>query len=335
MKTYHETAGRRSENTVGFTFDADPRRREFILFDVYCDNPDCTGWESKLSLIALEPEEHRIEFEVNPKTGEMSASRDTSDVDLAIAQEFCSANENWNLLLRRRQLVRAWALAHREGRRGPKRRFTGACYAFRDFDKHKEPFIIPFTYEGESWSMMDQYCAHPSCPCTKALLSFYHHRPGDTVATPSFGVRLELADGSIEHDEDHGGPLSPAHRKVVEHFLAESPDWKHELAQRRDLLRKIVARRVQFPPDQPPRPPGTATAELILRAVEALRPTRPTPAGAAAASTPTPSPATVPASVGASSSPEAPVRAAKIGRNAPCPCGSGRKYKKCCGKATP
>jgi preprotein translocase subunit SecA len=29
-----------------------------------------------------------------------------------------------------------------------------------------------------------------------------------------------------------------------------------------------------------------------------------------------------------------PVRAgAKIGRNDPCPCGSGKKYKKCCGKA--
>jgi uncharacterized protein len=26
-----------------------------------------------------------------------------------------------------------------------------------------------------------------------------------------------------------------------------------------------------------------------------------------------------------------PVRAVKIGRNEPCPCGSGRKYKKCCG----
>ena len=24
--------------------------------------------------------------------------------------------------------------------------------------------------------------------------------------------------------------------------------------------------------------------------------------------------------------------APKIGRNAPCPCGSGRKYKKCCGR---
>ncbi|HEV7371204.1 YchJ family protein [Arenibaculum sp.] len=28
-----------------------------------------------------------------------------------------------------------------------------------------------------------------------------------------------------------------------------------------------------------------------------------------------------------------PRRAAKVGRNDPCPCGSGRKYKKCCGAA--
>jgi SEC-C motif len=29
-----------------------------------------------------------------------------------------------------------------------------------------------------------------------------------------------------------------------------------------------------------------------------------------------------------------PRRAAKVGRNAACPCGSGRKYKKCCGSAS-
>jgi uncharacterized protein len=31
------------------------------------------------------------------------------------------------------------------------------------------------------------------------------------------------------------------------------------------------------------------------------------------------------------SRPETPVRAFKVGRNDPCPCGSGKKYKKCCG----
>ena len=27
-----------------------------------------------------------------------------------------------------------------------------------------------------------------------------------------------------------------------------------------------------------------------------------------------------------------PIRRLKIGRNEPCPCGSGKKFKKCCGK---
>ncbi len=29
--------------------------------------------------------------------------------------------------------------------------------------------------------------------------------------------------------------------------------------------------------------------------------------------------------------PQVPVRVTKVGRNEPCPCGSGKKYKKCCG----
>lgn len=33
----------------------------------------------------------------------------------------------------------------------------------------------------------------------------------------------------------------------------------------------------------------------------------------------------------AASQPEAPARRSKVGRNEPCPCGSGRKYKRCCG----
>jgi preprotein translocase subunit SecA len=31
--------------------------------------------------------------------------------------------------------------------------------------------------------------------------------------------------------------------------------------------------------------------------------------------------------------PKQPIRREKIGRNEPCPCGSGKKYKKCCGRA--
>lgn len=35
---------------------------------------------------------------------------------------------------------------------------------------------------------------------------------------------------------------------------------------------------------------------------------------------------------GVTTSNNQPVRVEKVGRNEPCPCGSGKKYKKCCGK---
>jgi uncharacterized protein len=38
--------------------------------------------------------------------------------------------------------------------------------------------------------------------------------------------------------------------------------------------------------------------------------------------------------VGNTSAPESRRTASKVGRNDPCPCGSGKKYKKCCGGAT-
>jgi preprotein translocase subunit SecA len=38
-----------------------------------------------------------------------------------------------------------------------------------------------------------------------------------------------------------------------------------------------------------------------------------------------------PDELGADESDEEPVAKLKIGRNDPCPCGSGKKYKKCCG----
>lgn len=328
MKTYHEIAGHRPENMVGLRFDADGRRSTFQLSDAYCDNPKCKGWETSVTLTALEREKRAISFRIDYDTNKMTASAATSDADMAIAKEFCS-RKGRNLLLRRRQIVRAWGLAHQEGRLGPKRRFTGSCYTFRDFDKHNEPFIIYFTHTGEDWSVMDQYCVSPKCPCTHALLSFYRHRPGDTLAVPSFGVRLELKDGTFE-DRD-ARPLAPEHQKTVESFLAVSQDWKQELDQRRRLLREIAARRVSFPPEHQAQPNSPSTAgERILRIVDDPAPGPATPPGPALPPT-APARSEPPAASAARST--APAPDVTISRNAPCPCGSRRKYKECCGRA--
>ncbi|MBN1402737.1 MAG: SEC-C domain-containing protein [Anaerolineae bacterium] len=46
---------------------------------------------------------------------------------------------------------------------------------------------------------------------------------------------------------------------------------------------------------------------------------------------PSPPPPSRPQSV-AARDPFTPARSTKVGRNDPCPCGSGLKYKHCCGK---
>ena len=165
MKTYHETAGRRPENTLAFKFDAEGLRSRFFLFDVYCENPSCDGWEISASLVALEPVKRTIAFQINCEQNRMTAEGDISEDDIAIAMEFCHSPATRFMLLRRRQLVRAWGLAQQGGRPGSKRRFTGDCYAFRDFDEQRESYVILFESAGETWSVMDQYCVAPRCPC--------------------------------------------------------------------------------------------------------------------------------------------------------------------------
>ena len=38
---------------------------------------------------------------------------------------------------------------------------------------------------------------------------------------------------------------------------------------------------------------------------------------------------------GSAQSPDGPARAVKVGRNSPCPCVIGKKFKKCCGSPSP
>ena len=305
MRPYHDVAGRSVENTVSFTFDSEGQKTHFFLADSYCDNPTCPGWEIAVALAAFEPVERRISFDVNFNDRQMAEVGELSPDDLAIAKEFCNSRSNANLLMRRRQLVRAAGLAEPTGRQGPRKRFTGDCYTLMDFDKHGERFPIFFEIGSDTWSVLDQYCVIPPCSCQDAVLSFYRHKPGETRADPAFSARLDLDSGDFRR-EDHG-QLAPDDKQIVDAFLAGFPGWQHELGLRRSFIRKIATRRVEFPP---PRIVATIPAAAPEGDAGLRNESEPVSHAHAAAVT------------------------AKVGRNDPCPCGSGKKYKKCCGRAT-
>jgi hypothetical protein len=113
-------------------------------------------------------------------------------------------------------------------------------------------------------------------------------------------VRQAYADGLVDE--------SVADLEGIERSLAAPKPWRRD---RQHLITDAIAEMEWWssfhPEDSWPRQQGN------------LEPLRPPPA------TPAPAPSVYAA-------PKPLVREPKIGRNDPCPCGSGKKYKKCCGK---
>jgi hypothetical protein len=156
------------------------------------------------------------------------------------------------------------------------------------------PFAERPTFEAESgsWMVEDQYCVQPRCRCTDAVLSF-------------FLLPKESDDPSTADTRPGGKPL------------------KEQAAVRYELRRrswKIDSSTVLSPPE----------TRRLVEALELARPDlislletrrkqlrRLYKRSLAEVHEPDPAP---------------PRFGTKVGRNEPCPCGSGRKYKRCCGR---
>jgi preprotein translocase subunit SecA len=100
-----------------------------------------------------------------------------------------------------------------------------------------------------------------------------------------------------------------------------TPEQEAELLRQRELVRQsVVAQLVGAGP--------APTAPMARRPEPAASPV-PAPAAAAGAVA---ADLRLPQAVRAPSPGAGPARRAKVGRNDPCPCGSGKKYKHCCGR---
>jgi preprotein translocase subunit SecA len=113
-------------------------------------------------------------------------------------------------------------------------------------------------------------------------------------------------------------PLIEYKREAFEMFEAMEGRIKEQTVQ--------YVFRIQFAPE------GDARPALAARGAGDGGRLRYGPARQAAHAAPRPAPA--PAARAASpraAAPEAPIRLGKVGRNDPCSCGSGKKYKRCCG----
>ena len=114
---------------------------------------------------------------------------------------------------------------------------------------------------------------------------------------------------AMDRLRDGIGLRAYAQRDPVKEYQVESYDMFDEMTHliREDTVRRLYTLRLERAPQQTER-------KAVFRAPVSM------PAGAAAGSTP------------GKEAPHNPVKVAKKpGRNDPCPCGSGKKYKNCCG----
>lgn len=160
---------------------------------------------------------------------------------------------------------------------------------------HAQPLL--FLLEGQTWQAMDDYCVNPHCPCTEVHLTF---RPWPAGAPW----------GPSVHDDALGmGP--------VVCLELTRPTWTTTLAPRPgepSLQHLVTALEGAWPGL---RPLLQARWKIMKQLASAHLPHLAFPVHVAP--------------VPVSPLPVFPLMPVKVGRNEPCPCGSGKKFKHCCG----
>jgi len=155
-----------------------------------------------------------------------------------------------------------------------------------------EPYEnLVFEFDGKEYLVFDQYCPRPTCDCKEVVLVFYLVEEDSLKSEHVLAYRVEFETG----------------KKTV---LGKEAGVSNRLA--RDLYRGLTR---EFATERN----AISFFENRYWQIKKWGATYFGAAGDEINETP--------------ETPGAPVKAAarKIGRNDPCPCGSGKKYKKCCG----
>jgi len=167
--------------------------------------------------------------------------------------------------------------------------------------------ILPFakrmqvTANEHTWLLDEQYCLHSSCSCHASAITFIRmdEAHGQRRRKPfTVTVRYNYSTGVFRR-ESHTSPRNPLPDLLCAALRDQYPDLNSILEKRQRKLMRLLEK-VTGPRPGKIEPPPVKT--MAVSAPE-LRPSPPA----------SPSPG-------------------KPGRNDPCPCGSGRKYKKCCGR---
>lgn len=222
---------------------------------------------------------------------------------LAVAAEIQDADWGWlmgYLQWEKRELMKSMNLATLDVSFPPEVIEDGAMVGYREVFPWAE--IWTFDSGGDHWFVVDQYCVQPGCNCTDVAMTFVQPRD-DTAASAETSPMQELCmffnykTGRLRMETEKPGYSAD---RLISVLRKTFPSLCQDLAQRHRQLQKLA------------RPVIVKSRRNSKRSILRLlgkdpREDRQDP-----------------------SQTDARRNAAVVGRNDLCPCGSGKKYKKCC-----
>jgi hypothetical protein len=163
---------------------------------------------------------------------------------------------------------------------------------------------LKFTREGGEWFVDDQHCVRPGCGCTETGLAFFRASQGDTRSAEPLRCAaflfFDYCGGKLTVQEQPPGCPDPA--GLLQALQAANPRLIETLRHRHGHLKQLGRRLM-------PRKRRRRRHPFSYLTDDAPKVNEPLPVAPASSARTAP----------------------KTGRNDPCPCGSGKKFKKCCG----
>lgn len=181
--------------------------------------------------------------------------------------------------------------------RGELLSYSDVIYAEGGLAKNGRRYGFFFTHDGRDYLIEDQYCPNPACDCRKVHIEFWE-RIESSGRTPKIELRQHLMAAFTLDGQLAEIAFCDKDRRGGASIARA---WREHWGDRFDIFReryeqiKAIGRR-SMPSDEPAPRRSNAAEQVRQEPREA-------------------SPAT-----------------SRAGRNDPCPCGSGRKFKRCCGR---
>ncbi len=325
---------RAREDLVALTLPLRGGKRKYLLSEAYCINLKCVCALAKAHLVPFgeslkddlpleklmdllseswirQPERVDLEFDLIENQLVVAETNPALPEWPEIAAVVEKAFKAWhvNLLQSHRDVVNAWKQENWWRYENWAGLELGELVPWRKVFPKPSPLLVE--QEGKTYDFYDEYCINPECHCLQAHCAVYpitrSEKPIQSIGT----LGIIWQSGRLQVDEVKA--KNPALIEALFRTLRESRFGLQELLDHRYRFMKEFGAfvRERWPlknPESSRREHGVAPTRVPGAEMPDGFFTRKEAGGS-------------------------PIRseATKVGRNNPCPCGSGRKYKRCCG----